>query len=65
MLSINWLDLTIFLSLVVFSMGIDHYLHKDDKPVTLKSAVNWSIFWVAISMLYAGFLWWHHGVETA
>lgn len=65
MLSINWLDLTIFLSLVVFSMGIDHYLHKDDKPVTLKSAVNWSIFWVAISMVYAGFLWWHHGVETA
>lgn len=65
MLSIDWLDLTIFLSLIVFSMGIDHYLHKDDKPVTLKSAVNWSIFWVAISMMYACFLWWHHGSETA
>lgn len=65
MLSIDLLDLTIFLSLVIFSMGVDHFLHKDDKPVTLKSAVNWSIFWVAISLIYSFFLWWHHGVETA
>ena len=35
-LSVDWLDLTIFLSLVIFSMAVDHYLHKDDKPVTLK-----------------------------
>lgn len=64
-LSVDWLDLTIFLSLVIFSMAVDHYLHKDDKPVTLKSAVNWSVFWVVISMLYAGFLLWHHDSNTA
>ncbi len=64
-LTVDWLDYTIFLGLVAFSMFVDHYLHKEDKEITLKSAVSWSIFWVAISLLYAVFLWFHHGSNTA
>lgn len=53
---------------VILSLGaiiIDLYAHRDDKPLTLKSAVLWSIFWIVISIAFGGYLWWHHGSEVA
>ena len=53
---------------VIFSVGaiaIDLFAHKDDKPMTLKSAALWSVFWVLVSIAFGGFLWLHHGSEVA
>jgi tellurite resistance protein TerC len=55
----------VFLVLSVGAIAIDMYVHGDDKPIPLKSAALWSIFWIAISMGFAGYLHWHHGAEVA
>ncbi|MDO4435012.1 MAG: TerC/Alx family metal homeostasis membrane protein [Cardiobacteriaceae bacterium] len=49
---------------VIFSVGailVDLYAHRDDKPLTLKSAAIWSIFWIVVSIAFGVYLWIHHG----
>ncbi|MGL6027267.1 MAG: tellurium resistance protein TerC, partial [Vibrio sp.] len=51
----------VFVLLSVGAILIDLFMHRDDKPIPLKSAVLWSLFWVAIAFAFAGFLYVHHG----
>ena len=51
--------------MAVGAMFIDLFMHRHDKPISLKSAVMWSIFWVMMAMAFAGFLYVHHGAEMA
>lgn len=55
----------VFVVLAIGAIFIDLFMHRADKPVTLKNAICWSIFWVAIAMAFAGFLYIHHGSEVA
>ncbi|PHM47536.1 TerC/Alx family metal homeostasis membrane protein [Xenorhabdus miraniensis] len=55
----------VFIILSVGALFIDLFMHRHDKPVSLRSAALWSIFWIAIAFVFAGFLYVHHGAETA
>jgi tellurite resistance protein TerC len=55
----------VFALLSIGALLIDLFMHRDDKPIPLKSAMYWSIFWVAIAFAFAGFLYVHHGKEVA
>lgn len=55
----------VFIALSVGAIFIDLFMHRDDKPISLKSAVLWSVFWVVVAMAFAGFLYIHHGAEVA
>lgn len=55
----------VFISLSVGAIFIDLFMHRDDKPISLKSAALWSVFWVVVAMAFAGFLYIHHGAEVA
>jgi tellurite resistance protein TerC len=55
----------VFVLLSVGAIFIDLFMHRDDKPIPLKSAALWSLFWVAIAFTFAGFLYVHHGAEVA
>ena len=55
----------VFIILSVGAIVIDLFAHKDDKPMTLKSAVLWSLFWVFVSILFGVYLWVHHSSEAA
>lgn len=55
----------VFVGLSVGAILIDLFAHKDDKPISLKSAALWSLFWVVASLGFAGFLYIHHGAEVA
>ncbi|MBI6531124.1 TerC/Alx family metal homeostasis membrane protein [Proteus vulgaris] len=55
----------VFVVLAIGAIFIDLFMHRADKPITLKNAIFWSIFWVAIAMVFAGFLYIHHGAEVA
>lgn len=57
--------IAVFVSLAIIALAIDLLTHNKDKPVTLANASMWSIFWVVISMAFAGFLYVNHGPETA
>ncbi|MEQ1975862.1 MULTISPECIES: TerC/Alx family metal homeostasis membrane protein [unclassified Xenorhabdus] len=55
----------VFIILSVGALFIDLFMHRHDKPVSLRSAALWSIFWIAIAFVFAGFLYVHHGAEAA
>ncbi|BET95579.1 TerC/Alx family metal homeostasis membrane protein [Xenorhabdus taiwanensis] len=55
----------VFIILSVGALFIDLFMHRHDKPISLRSAALWSIFWVAIAFVFAGFLYVHHGAEAA
>lgn len=55
----------VFVILSVGAIAIDLFAHRDNKPMSLKSAAIWSLFWVLISILFGAFLWVHHGSEAA
>lgn len=55
----------VFVILSVGAIAIDLFAHRDDKPMSLKSATLWSLFWVLVSVIFGGFLWVSHGSEMA
>ncbi|CDG20196.1 Tellurium resistance protein terC [Xenorhabdus poinarii G6] len=55
----------VFIILSVGALSIDLFMHRHHKPISLRSAALWSVFWVAIAFVFAGFLYIHHGAETA
>ena len=58
-------DIIVFVTFVIVALAIDLYAHKKDEPIPLKSAAIWSIFWIGIAMLFAGYLNWVHGPEMS
>lgn len=53
-------DVLIYLSLAVVgivSLGIDILGHKDDKPMSTKTAALWSFFWVGIGLGFGGIIY--------
>lgn len=55
----------VFVALSLGAIFIDLFMHRHDKPISLKSAALWSVFWVAVAFGFAGFLYVHHGAEVA
>lgn len=55
----------VFVLLSVGAIAIDLFAHKNDQPMSLKSASLWSVFWVLVSLAFGGYLRVHHGSETA
>lgn len=55
----------VFAGLAITALVVDLATHRKDKPVTLLNASLWSIFWVLVSLAFAGYLKYSHGPETA
>lgn len=54
-----------FVILALTAIIIDLYAHHNDKPISLTSAILWSLFWVAVALGFALYLYLHHGSEVA
>lgn len=59
------LTIAIFATLAITALVVDLHAHRHDKPVSLKSASIWSVFWIATSLAFAGFLHISHGPEAS
>ena len=57
--------IVVFIGLALSALLIDLLSHRDDKPITLMGAVVWSIFWILLSLGFAGFLYYSHSPEVA
>jgi len=59
------LTMAVFIGIAVGALLLDMVTHRGDKQITLMNASVWSIFWIAISLAFAGFLYIHHGAQVA
>lgn len=57
--------LIIFGAVALFGLFVDIWAHRKDKPIALKSAIAWTLFWITISMCFAGYLYYHFNAEVA
>lgn len=55
----------VFVVIAVCALLIDIFAHRSHKPIGLKSASIWTLFWILVSLAFAGFLYFHHGREVA
>jgi tellurite resistance protein TerC len=59
------LTMAVFVGLALGALLLDMVTHRGGKPISLMKASIWSIFWIAISLAFAGFLYVQHGPEVA
>ncbi len=57
--------MVIFGVLALLALCVDIWAHRKDKPIALKAAIAWTLFWICISMCFAGFLYFHFNGEVA
>lgn len=58
-------SILIFSIIVILCLAIDLFAHKQDKEISIKSAVLWTIFWVVVSLAFAVYVYYTHGIEDA
>ena len=54
-----------FFAIVVASLVLDLVAHKKNEAISMKNAALWSIFWVLLSLAFAGYVWVSHGPEQS
>lgn len=57
--------IAVFIGLAIGALLLDLATHRKDKPITLLGASAWTIFWIALSLGFAGFLYVSHSSEVA
>lgn len=63
-MSENWIYAALAV-MFIFSMSIDFFGHKGDKEQSLSTSIKWSIFWVAMGVLFGGFIYAVYGATVA
>ena len=58
-------SIVIFSLLAIAGLLIDLFAHRADKPISVKAAAMWSLFWIAVGSLFGAFLWYHFSKEVA
>ena len=54
-----------FFAVVVASLLLDLFAHKKHEAISMKNAALWSVFWVALSLVFAVYVWYSHGSEQS
>ena len=57
--------ITVFIVMATAAFYFDMHYHKDNHEISLKEAGLWSVFWIGVAMLFAGYLYVRAGSETA
>src|SRR5574344_1372132 len=55
----------IFTLLAVAGLLIDLFAHRGDKPISIKAAGFWTLFWIALGVAFGVFLNFHFSTEAA
>lgn len=64
-MGVDTLDIVLFIIFAVVAFMIDFFAHRKDEKISLKSATVWSIFWIAVSIIFGIILYFRHGSEFA
>ena len=59
------LDVSVMVGVLLLSILVDFFGHKEGEEITIHSAIKWSLFWVALALGYFTFMWMEYGKEYA
>lgn len=54
-----------FFVIIIASLVLDLVAHKKNEAISMKNAALWSVFWVLLSLAFAGYVWYSHGPEQS
>ena len=54
-------NVIVFVVLVIAALLLDLFAHRQDKAISMRDAGLWSVFWVLLSLGFAGYIWETHG----
>ncbi|MGN0908918.1 MAG: tellurium resistance protein TerC, partial [Succinivibrio sp.] len=57
--------IAVFVILGIAAFVLDMWGNRGDKPISFRKAVGWTLFWIAVGLGFAGFLWFHFNFEVA
>jgi tellurite resistance protein TerC len=63
-LVVPWWAWLVFGVIVVFSLAFDLVLHRGERSLGRKQAIGWSVAWIAISLLFAGWVGLQFGTHS-
>ncbi len=55
------LNIVLFFVIVVIALAVDLFAHKQDKPISARSAALWSAGWIALAFAFAVYIGLTHG----
>ena len=55
--SLEFQTMIVFIVFAVAAFAVDFFAHKKDEKISLKQAALWSIFWIAVSVAFGGYLY--------
>lgn len=59
------LEWTTFIAIVLFLLALDlGVFHRRDRKFTFKESVGWSLFWIALALVFNGWIYIEHGHEA-
>ena len=58
----SWGEAVVFAAIVAAALWIDLRVHREDRAVSLKSAVLWSMLWVSLGLGFAALVGLRHGL---
>lgn len=54
-----------FMAIVVICLWVDLHAHKADQPISMRNALLWSIFWIALACAFGVYVGVTHGLNHA
>jgi len=64
LIDVGWQGWVIFNAVVLFMLLLDlGVFHRKSERVTVRAALGWTVFWVALSMAFNGWVWSSFGQE--
>lgn len=57
-----WIAFNLF---ILVMLAIDLLLHRHSHRISMKEAVSWSIFWIALALAFCGLIYYYQGSQPA
>lgn len=52
----------VFIALVIVFLIVDLlFVHKEDEVISTRDAIRWTLIWIALALLFSGWVWWEFG----
>ncbi len=55
----------IFFSVILFSVMVDLFAHRESKEISVSDAALWSGFWISLALAFYGYLWFRFDKQWA